>query len=77
MAAAIETRIDTAVEDARQTLDQMQQQALELAQDASAVIATTSTWLTIASLLGLAAAMAGAFAGKPEGFLGDRLDDHV
>jgi hypothetical protein len=33
-------------------------------------------WLTIASLLGLGAAMAGAFAGKPDGFLGDRLDDH-
>jgi hypothetical protein len=32
--------------------------------------------LSFASLLGLAAAMAGAFAGKPDGLLGNRLDDH-
>ena len=73
---SIETRIEAAVEDLRQTLGQMQQQALEIAQRASSILATTATWLPIASLLGLAAAMAGAFAGKPDGFLGDRLDDH-
>lgn len=73
---SVETRIETAVEDLRQTLDQVQQRALEIAQRASSLLATTATWLSIASVLGLAAAMAGAFAGKPDGFLGDRLDDH-
>lgn len=73
---SIEARYEAAVEEVRQTVDQIQQQALEMAQTASSVVATTAMWLTIASLLGLVAAMGGAFAGKPDGFLGDRLDDH-
>lgn len=73
---SVEARIEGAVAEVRQTLDQVQQQALELAQTASSILAKTAAWLTVASLLGLVAAMAGAFAGKPEGFLGDRLDDH-
>ena len=73
---SLEQRMEAAVEDLRQTLEQIQQQALEIAQEASSVLATTAAWLSFASLLGLAAAMAGAFAGKPDGLLGDRLDDH-
>lgn len=73
---ATETRVEEAIGQLRQTLNQVQQQALETAQAASSVLATTATWLTNASLLGLLAAMSGAFAGKPDGFLGDRLDDH-
>lgn len=73
---SVEEGIEAAAEDLRQTLDQIQQQALEIAQRASSVLATTAAWLSFASLLGLAAAMAGAFAGKPDGLLGDRLDDH-
>lgn len=73
---SIETRIETAAADFRETLDQIQQQAFEVAQRASSALATTAAWLTIASLLGFAVAMAGAFAGKPDGLLGDRLDDH-
>ncbi len=72
---AVETRIDTAVEELRQTLAQMQQRVLELAQTASSALATTAAWLTVASLLGLAAAMAGAFAGRPDGMLGSRYSD--
>lgn len=74
---AIETRITQAIDELRQTMDQIQQQALEMAQAASSALATTAAWLTLASLLGLAASMAGAFGGKPDGILGDRLDDHV
>ena len=70
----IETRIQQAVDQLRQTLDQIQQQALQTAQAATSALATTATWLTIASLLGLAAAIGGAFAGRPNGFLGDRRD---
>lgn len=73
---SVEARIDTAVAEVRETVDQIQQQAVETAQAATSALATTATWLTIASILGLCAAMAGAFAGKPDGFLGDRLDDH-
>lgn len=73
---SVEEQIDAAVADLKETLDQIQRQALEMAQTASSILAKTATWLTIASLLGLIAAMGGAFAGKPDGFLGDRLDDH-
>lgn len=73
---SIEAQAQAAVDELRQTLDQIQQQALETAQAATSAVATTATWLTIASLLGLLAAMGGAFAGKPDGMLGDRLDDH-
>lgn len=76
MVQSLETRTEAAVEDLRQTLEQIQQQALETAQQASSVLASTALSLTIASLLGLAAALGGAFVGKPDGFLGDRLDDH-
>ena len=71
---AVETRIQEAVDQMRQTLNQIQQRALETAQAATSALATTAWWLTIASLLGLAAAVGGAFAGKPDGVLGDRLD---
>lgn len=73
---ASEARIERAVEDVRRTLDQIQQKALEMAQTAASVLATTAMWLTIASLLGLAAAMGGAAAGRPWGILGDRRDDY-
>jgi hypothetical protein len=71
---SVETRVESTIAELRQTLEQAQQRAIEVAQTASSVLATTATWLTIASLLGLAAALAGAFAGKPEGVLGARLD---
>lgn len=73
----VETRFDGAIDQMRQTLDAIQQQALEVAQTASSVLSTTAWYLTLASLLGFAAAAGGAFAGKPDGLLGDRLDDRL
>ncbi len=72
---AVETRFEGAADQMQQTLDEIQQQALEAAQTASSVLSTTAWYLTLASLLGFAAAVGGAFAGKPDGFLGDRLDE--
>lgn len=74
---AVETRFEGAVDQMQQTLDAIQQQALEVAQTASSVLSTMAWYLTLASLLGFAAAAGGAFAGKPDGFLGDRLDDRL
>lgn len=66
---AAEARIETALTQLRETLDTMQRQALEVAQDATSAVATTSLWLTIASLLGICAAMGGAFVGRPDGLI--------
>ncbi|MDG4650519.1 hypothetical protein P6F26_18905 [Roseibacterium sp. SDUM158017] len=77
LVVAVETRFESAVDQMQQTLDEARQQALEAAQTASSVLSTTAWYLTLASLLGLVAAAGGAFAGKPDGFLGDRLDDRL
>jgi hypothetical protein len=74
---AVDTRFEAAVDQMQQTLDEIQQQALEAAQTATSVLSTTAWYLTLASLLGFAAAAGGAYAGKPDGFLGDRLDDRL
>jgi hypothetical protein len=73
----VETRIDEAIAQLRETIDSLQQQAVEAADEAASVVSTTAWWLAIASLFGLAAAMGGAFLGKPDGILGDRLDDRL
>jgi len=73
---AIETRFDEAVSELRQSFERLQQQAMEAADAAASAVSSTAWWLTFASLLGLAASMGGAVLGKPDGFLGDRLDDH-
>jgi hypothetical protein len=73
---AVEERIDEAIAGARQTFDQVQQEVVEAADAAASAISTTAWWLTFASLLGLAAAAGGAMVGKPDGLLGDRIDDH-
>jgi len=64
---AAESRIATALTEVSETLDTMQRQALEVAQDATSAVATTALWLTIASLLGICASMGGAFVGRPDG----------
>ena len=71
----VEDRFAAAVEQMRETLNQIQQQAAQAAQAASSAIASAAFYLTLASLLGILAAAGGAFAGKPDGMLGDRLDD--
>ncbi len=72
---ATEDRVAQAISQVRQTIDELQAQAVESAEAAAAAISTTAWWLFFASLLGIAAAMGGAFLGKPDGILGDRLDD--
>lgn len=71
----IEARIDAGLEEVRQSLDDLQQQAVEAADAAASAISSTAWWMTFASLLALAAAIGGAVLGKPDGLLGDRLDD--
>ncbi len=74
---SVETGIESTVADARAAIESAQQQAVEAAQAASDAVASVALLLSLASLLGLAAACGGAFAGKPDSMVGDRLDDHV
>ncbi|PZX11845.1 hypothetical protein LX81_03814 [Palleronia aestuarii] len=69
--AQVETRIDEAVAEVRQTIEDAQQQALDAAEAASNAAATTALLLSLVSVLGLAAACGGAFAGKPDRFARD------
>ncbi len=71
----IENRADEAIAQVRQTIDEAQQQVEEAAEAAASAISSTAWWVTLASLLALAASIGGAILGKPDGFLGDRLDD--
>lgn len=71
----IVTRMQEAIAGLRQSIDELQQQAVQAADAAASAISSTAWWLVFASLLGLAAAVGGAVLGKPDGFLGDRLDD--
>ena len=73
----VEDRFTAAIEQMRETLNQIQQQAAQAAQAASSAIASAAFYLTLASLLGIVASVGGAFAGKPDGMLGDRLDDRI
>ncbi len=74
---AVEARIEEAVAGLRQSFEQLQEQAMQAVEAAASVVASTAWWLTIASLLALAASIGGAVLGKPDGLLGDRLDDHL
>ncbi|CTQ49944.1 hypothetical protein [Jannaschia donghaensis] len=73
----IEETTNEALAEAQDVLQAAQTQATEAAQAASDAISTAALLLSLASLLGLIAACGGAFAGKPESLVGDRLDDHV
>lgn len=73
----VEERFTAAVEQMRETLNQIQQQAAQAAQAASSAISSAAFYLTLASLFRIVAAAGGAFAGKPDGMLGDRLDDRI
>lgn len=74
---SVEDAVQTTLAEVEQTVEDAQQQAIEAAQAASDAVSSVALLLALASLLGLAAATAGAFAGKPESMVGDRLDDHV
>lgn len=73
----IDARVEAAVTEVRETAQMVQTQAVEAAQATSDAIAAIALLLSLASVLGLAAACGGAFAGKPDSLIGDRIDDHV
>ncbi len=70
-------RIETVIAEVQQTVDAAQQRALEAAEAATNALSRAGWFLSIASILGLAAAVGGAFAGKPEDLIGDRMDDRA
>jgi hypothetical protein len=67
IANAIATGAEQAWDDLRQTADALQQQALVATEQAAETTAAIATWLTLAMLLGLAAATAAAWAARPGG----------
>lgn len=73
---SVQDGMQTTLDEAEAAIEQARVQAVETAQAASDAIATTALLLSLASLLGLAAACGGAFGGRPDSMLGDRLDDH-
>ena len=74
---SVENNVQATLDEARVAIEEAQQQAVEAAQAASEAVSTMALLLSLASLLGLAAAAGGAFAGKPDSMVGDRIDDHV
>ncbi len=64
--ATVENRFDAAVEQARETADELQQRAVEAAGNAADAVSSAAFWLSLASILGLAAAAGGALAGRPK-----------
>ena len=69
--------IDKAINDLRETVKKAQAKAIEAAQNVSEAISSIALLLSLASLLGLAAACGGAFGGRPSSLVGDRYGDHV
>ncbi|MGO1502780.1 MAG: hypothetical protein ACTHWH_16020 [Marinobacter sp.] len=74
---SVEDGIDTAIKNLRETVNEAQAKAIEVAQSASDALSSIALWLTLASLLGLAVACGGAFGGRPSSLIGDRQDDHL
>lgn len=73
----VDARVEEAVAEVRDAAQLVQTEAIEAAQAASDALAAIALLLSLASVLGLAAACGGAFAGKPNSLIGDRIDDHV
>ena len=74
---SVQNGVQEAIEETRETIEEARASAVEAAQAASAAISKLALLLSLASVLGLAAACGGAFGGKPESLVGDRVDDHV
>ncbi|WP_299818506.1 hypothetical protein [uncultured Jannaschia sp.] len=68
---SVQDGVQTAVTEARDAVEAARQQAVETAQAASDAISSTALILSLVSVLGLAAAAGGAFAGRPSRLLGD------
>lgn len=72
---SVEDAVGESIDTAQAAIEQAQANAIEAAQAASNAVSTLALLLSFTSLLGLAAAAAGAFAGKPDapaGNLGTR-----
>jgi len=74
---SIENSIDETMADLRETINTAQAKAIEAAQNLSEAISSIALLLTLASLLGLIAACGGAFGGRPDSLIGDRLDSRL
>jgi len=75
--ASVETRAQEAAAEVEQSVQEARQAAVEVAQTASDTLSTAAFLLALASILGLAAALGGGIAGKPEDMVGDRANDHA
>ena len=75
--ASVESRAQEAASQVEQSVEQARQQALEAAQTASSAVSRAALLLSVASILGLAAALGGGHVGRPDDLVGDRLSDHV
>ena len=74
---SVQDGAQAALDEAEAAVETARTEAVEAAQAATEAVSAAALLLSLASVLGLLAACGGAFAGKPESLLGDRLDDHV
>ena len=74
---SVQDGVQSSIDDAKAAVEQARTKAVEAAQAASDAVGTAALLLSLASLLGLAAACGGAWSGKPNSMIGDRVDDHV
>jgi len=72
----VQAQVEQTVDEVQATIEDARIQALEIAQATTDAIANAAFLLSLASLLGLVAAAGGAFGGRPDTLVGDRLDDH-
>ena len=74
---SVEERAQEAAAQVEQSVEAARQQAVEAAQTASAAVSRAAFTLSVASILGLVAALGGGHVGRPDDLVGDRLSDHV
>ena len=75
--ASVETRAQEAAQQVEQAAAEARQTALEAADAAADHVRNAAFLLSVASILGLLAALGGAHAGRPEDMIGDRVGDHT
>lgn len=73
---SVQSSIEQSISELRETIETAQTKAIEAAQTASDALASIVLLLSLASVLGLAAACGGAFAAKPKSLIGDSRNDH-
>ncbi|WMS42564.1 hypothetical protein RDV64_21280 [Acuticoccus sp. MNP-M23] len=69
--------VNSAIETAKNAVEEARQQAVETAQQTSEAIAAAALMLTLLSVMGLLAAGIGAYFGRADTLVGDRVSDHV